>query len=148
MVNKEFLGRGWSFPPSFDKVQNHVQMLEAEADIKSSLEILLGTALGERIMLPQFGCNMDELVFENLNTTIKTLMKEKIQNALLYHESRIRLEQVELYDDLQLEGIVMIEITYVVKSTNSRFNFVYPFYKREGTDINLAATINLLPEAN
>jgi phage baseplate assembly protein W len=148
MVNKEFLGRGWSFPPAFDKALTQVQMLEAEADIKSSLEILLSTALGERIMLPQYGCNMDELVFENLNTTIKTLMKEKIQNALLYHESRVRLEKIELYDDLQLDGIIMIDMIYIVKSTNSRFNFVYPFYKREGTDINLAATINLLPDAN
>lgn len=146
MMNKDFLGRGWSFPPAFDNLFVQVQMLEEEKDIHSSLEILLTTALGERIMVPQYGCNMNELVFENLNTMIKTLMKEKIQNAILYHESRIRLEKMDLYDDEQEDGKVIINIDYTIKATNSRFNFVFPFYKREGTDINLAATQNLLPD--
>ena len=145
-INKEFLGRGWSFPPRFDRIHAQVQMYEHETDIKSSLEILLTTAMGERIMLPQYGCNMDELVFESLDTRIKTLMKDKIENAILYHEPRIELEKIELFDDNELEGIIMIEVNYKVKSTNSRFNFVFPFYKLQGTDINFTSTINLLPE--
>jgi phage baseplate assembly protein W len=141
-----FLGRGWSFPPSFDRSRPGVEMLEQEADVASSLEILLSTAMGERVMLPQYGCNMEELVFENLDTRMKTLMVDKVETAILYHEPRIDLEKVGLEDSGELEGVVLIEVVYRVKSTNSRFNFVYPFYKTEGTDINLTSTVNLLPD--
>mgnify|MGYP001019019444 CR=1 FL=1 len=142
--NKSFLGRGWSFPPKFNRSLRSVEMLEYEADIASSLEVLLGTMRGERVMLPQYGCNLDELVFENLDTRMKTLMADKIESAILYHEPRIELEKVQLDDSRELEGVVLIEVIYRVKTTNSRFNFVYPYYKIEGTDINLATTLNLI----
>jgi phage baseplate assembly protein W len=142
--NKSFLGRGWSFPPKFSRSLRSVEMLEYEADIASSLEVLLGTMRGERVMLPQYGCNLDELVFENLDTRMKTLMADKIESAILYHEPRIELEKVQLDDSRELEGVVLIEVIYRVKTTNSRFNFVYPYYKLEGTDINLATTLNLI----
>jgi uncharacterized protein len=141
-----FLGRGWSFPPNFNRSRPGVDMLEQEADIASSLEILLNTIPGERIMLPQYGCNLKELLFESLDTRLKTLMADKIESAILYHEPRIDLESVRLNDSRELEGVVLLEIVYRVKSTNSRFNFVFPYYKQEGTDINLTTTINLLPD--
>lgn len=121
-------------------------MLEEEADIASSLEVLLTTARGERVMLPQYGCNLEESVFENLDTRMKTLMADKVESAILYHEPRIELERVRLDDSRELEGVVLIEVTYRVKSMNSRFNFVFPYYRREGTDINLTTTVNLLPD--
>jgi len=121
-------------------------MLEEEADIASSLEVLLSTSQGERVMQPQYGCNLEELVFESLDTRMKTLMADKVESAILYHEPRIELEDVSLDESRELEGVVLIEITYRVKSTNSRFNFVYPYYKLEGTDINLTTMVNLLPE--
>ena len=139
-----FLGRGWSFPPTFDNELGTVQMLEYEADVASSLEILLGTMRGERLMVPHYGCNLDELVFESLDTRMKTLMIDKIESAVLYHEPRIQLEKVTLDGSRELEGIVLIEIVYRVKITNSRFNFVYPYYKQEGTDINLTTKVNLI----
>lgn len=145
-MNKEFLGCGWSFPPSFNRSFRGVNMLEQEADIASSLEVLLSTAQGERVMQPQYGCNLDELVFESLDTRMKTLMTDKIESAILYHEPRIELEKVSLDESRELEGVVLIEVIYRVKATNSRFNFVYPYYKLEGTDINLTTTINLLPD--
>lgn len=141
-----FLGRGWSFPPSFNGMSGTVEMLEDEADIASSLEVLLTTALGERVMLPQYGCNLDELLFESLDTRMKTLMADKVESALLYHEPRILLEDVSVDESREFEGIVLIEINYRVKTTNSRFNFVFPYYRLEGTDINLTTTINLLPD--
>lgn len=147
-MNKEFLGRGWSFPPTFDRVISVTQMLEEEADVASSLEILLSTAQGERVMLPQYGCNLDELIFESLDTRMKTLMADKVESAILYNEPRVELESVRLDESRELEGVVLIEIVYRVKSTNSRFNFVYPFYKLEGTDINIATTVNLLPDSD
>lgn len=141
-----FLGRGWSFPPAFQRSTASVAMLEQEADIASSLEILLTTARGERVMLPQYGCNLEELVFESLDTRMKTLMADKVESAILYHEPRIELESVRLDDSRVLEGVVLIEVIYRVKSTNSRFNFVFPYYRLEGTDINLTTTVNLLPD--
>ncbi|MGB4850370.1 MAG: GPW/gp25 family protein [Saprospiraceae bacterium] len=140
-----FLGRGWSFPPTFNENLNSVDMLEEEADIVSSLEILLTTAPGERVMLPEFGCNLEELLFESLDNTLKTLMINKIEAAILYYESRIDVETVKLDTKQENESLILIEIVYRVRSTNSRFNFVFPFYKEEGTDINLTTTINLLP---
>jgi len=145
-MEPSFLGRGWSFPPTFDRNLVGVVMLEAEADIASSLEVLLTTVRGERVMLPQYGCNLDELVFESFDTRMKTLMADKVESAILYHEPRIALESVRLDDTRELEGVVLIEVTYRVKATNSRFNFVFPYYKKEGTDINLTTTITLLPD--
>ena len=144
-MRREYLGRGWSFPPTFSRARGGVEMLEDKADIASSLEVLLTTALGERTMLPQYGCNLDELVFESLDTRMKTLMADKVETAILYFESRIEVEQVVLDDSRQLEGVILIEVVYRVKATNSRFNFVFPFYKLEGTDINLTTSVNLLP---
>lgn len=147
-MSQDFLGRGWSFPPAFVRDRAGVEMLEEEADIVSSLEILLGTAPGERVMQSFYGCNLEEMMFEILDTRMKTLMADKVESAILYHEPRIALESVNLDDSRELEGVVLIEIVYRVKSTNSRFNFVYPYYKLEGTDINLTTTVNLLPDNN
>lgn len=141
-----FLGRGWSFPPTFDPALPGVQMVELEADVASSLHVLLSTAQGERVMVPQYGCNLDELVFESLDTRMKTLMADKIESAILYYEPRIDLEDVQLDDSGDLDGVVMIGIVYRIKATNSRFNMVFPYYRQEGTDINLTTTVRLLPD--
>ena len=141
-----FLGRGWSFPPTFNRTASGVEMLEGEADIASSLQVLLSTAQGERVMLPQYGCNLDELLFESLDTRMKTLMADKVESAILYHEPRIELENVLLDESAELEGVVLINIVYRVKTTNSRFNLVFHYYKLEATDVNLAAIVTLLPD--
>ncbi|MBX7140329.1 MAG: GPW/gp25 family protein [Chitinophagales bacterium] len=130
-----FLGRGWSFPPSFNREGGRTNMLEDEDDIRSSLEILLSTVQGERIMQPTYGCDLTPLLFEPLTTSLRTEMVDKIRNAILYFEPRIDVEKIELKDDQILEGIVLITIDYVIRSTNSRNNFVFPFYRAEGTDI-------------
>lgn len=145
-MNLPFLGRGWSFPPTFVKELAGVEMLEQDADVASSLEILLGTMLGERTMLPSYGCAMDELLFETLDTRIKTLMIDMIESAILYHESRVSLENVHIDDSRELEGVLLIGITYSIRTTNSRFNFVFPYYRLEGTDINLTSKATLLPD--
>lgn len=130
-----FLGTGWSFPPSFDKERGEAEMLSDVEDIQSSLHILLTTRLGERVMQPTYGCNLDELVFEALSSTFKSFIKDLIKTAILYHEPRIRLNKIELDDSRDLEGIILIVIDYTVRTTNTRFNYVFPYYKNEGTDI-------------
>lgn len=110
-------------------------MLSDEKDIKSSLEILLTTRPGERVMRPDYGCNLDELVFEPLTTTFKTYIKDLISTAILYYEPRIEVNSIDLDDTGELEGRILIVIDYTVSSTNTRFNFVFPFYKNEATDL-------------
>ncbi len=132
---KSFLGTGWSFPPEFTKNTNAVKMISAEADIKSSLEVLLSTRLGERIMVPNYGCNLDELLFENLNRTLITYVSELIRTAILYHEPRIDVNKIDISQSDILQGELFIEIVYTVRATNSRSNVVFPFYLEEGTDI-------------
>jgi len=135
MNAKSFLGTGWSFPPAFNKSEKQVKMISDEEDIQSSLEILLSTRQGERIMRPDYGCNLDELVFETLTTTFKTFIKDLVSTAILYHEPRIEVNKIELDDTGELEGRILIKIEYTVRSTNSRFNFVFPFYLAEGTEV-------------
>lgn len=135
MRDHSFLGTGWGFPPSFNKALNRVEMLKDEEDIQSSLHILLTTRIGERVMQPTYGCNLDELVFESLTTTFKSYIRDLVMTAILFHEPRIKLNNVTLDDSRELEGIILIEIDYTIRSTNTRFNFVFPYYKKEGTDI-------------
>lgn len=126
-----FLGRGWSFPPAFSKSEKEVQMLEGEADVQSSIEIILSTELGERVMLPGFGWKRDRWLFESLSTTTATVMQKEIQTALLVYEPRIDINEVTLQPDQGLEGKVNIVVDYTVRSTNTRYNLVYPFYLTE-----------------
>ncbi|MFD1614238.1 GPW/gp25 family protein [Gelatiniphilus marinus] len=132
--NKSFLGTGWSFPPEFDKAKKTVVMTSDEVDIKKSLEILLATRLGERIMQPTYGCNLEELMFKPLNTTLKTFVVDLIKTAILYHEPRIDVEKIDIDPTNELQGELLIVIDYRVRATNSRANLVYPFYKAEGTE--------------
>ena len=132
----EFWGRGLSFPPVFDPNARDLRMVEAELDIQQSIEIILSTRPGERVLEPDFGCNLDQMLFETLSLTLVTYMREVVKTALILHEPRIDVNDVNIRQDDSLEGRVLIAIDYTVRTTNSRFNFVYPFYIQEGTDLN------------
>ena len=126
-----FLGKGWGFPPTFDPVNRHVEIFSGEEDIKSSLEVLLATRIGERVMQPLFGCNLDDMVFETLDTTLMTEIKNKVETSILYFEPRINLNQVKIIPQVELEGRILLSIDYTVRATNSRSNLVFPFYLSE-----------------
>lgn len=130
-----FLGRGWAFPPAFNRNTNSVELVEDEADILNSLEILLSTRRNERIMLPGYGCYPDELLFNPLDLALKTYLVDQIKTAILYHEPRIDVTRVELEESGMQDGVVLIKVEFVVRKTNSRKNMVYPFYKNEGNEL-------------
>ena len=132
--SRSFLGTGWSFPPTFVQSSHSVAMTSDEEDIRASLEILLSTTIGERVMQPKYGCNLHRLLFEPLDTTLQAYMKDLIKTAILYFEPRIILDDVILEPE-PLEGRVVIEIHYTIAGTNTRNNFVYPFYIEEGTQV-------------
>lgn len=130
----DFIGRGWSFPPTFRKESGGVDMTEGKDDIQSSIEILLSTLPGERVMRPDYGAGMERLLFEPFNTTLRTRMENVIERAILLHEARVILDKVEL-EAVPEEGFIRIKIEYTVAGTNTRNNFVFPFYIEEGTEI-------------
>ncbi len=127
-INK-IIGRGWSFPPTFEPASRGVQMTQGVEDINRSLQIIVTTRIGERIMRPEFGCALDQFILEPMNTTAVGTVKYMIETALLYYEPRIEVDQVEL-NILDL-STMNIEITYTIRATNSRFNFVFPLYLTE-----------------
>ena len=131
-----FLGRGWAFPPSFDSEAGTVEMVSDFEDIRQSLQILLSTSLGERVMQPDYGCNLDDYMFESLNNNLIGIIKHHVENAILYYEPRIIAEKVEVTtadsQDL-IEGRFTISVEYLIPETNSRFNYVYDYYLNEAS---------------
>lgn len=132
---KSFLGTGWSFPPTFNKESRSVLMTTDAEDINRSLQILFSTALGERLMQPKYGANLERFLFEPISETLKTHMKDLINDAILYHEARIKLLDLKLVA-FDTEGRIDITLEYMIKGTNSRYNYVYPYYLEEGTNIS------------
>jgi len=136
---KSFMGRGWAFPIRFD---NHggVKMLAGEEDIANSLDVIFTTRVGERIMQPDFGSELDAFVFTPLNKSILTYMRAIVSDAVLFYEPRVLLEDVQIAPLATADGALEIRLTYRVSATNSRYNYVYPFFHREGT--NLAPSLH------
>ncbi len=134
---KSFLGTGWSFPPTFEKKMRHVgvEMVSEGEDIKQSLEIILSTSVGERTMLPRFGCNLNDYLFKEISTTRSNFIKELVRSAITNYEPRIKLLAVNLDQSKYLDGIIDVQVRYEVRTTNNRFNLVIPYYKIEATGI-------------
>ncbi len=130
-IEDPFIGSGWSFPPAFDADTGSVVMSRGIRDIEESLEIIFTTALGERIMNPQFGCALDSMVFDPMNTSRISWLENLIRTAIIYHEARIDADRITVEPD-PLGGRLLIAIGYRVRGANSRFNFVYPYYLNEG----------------
>ena len=129
-----FLGTGWAFPPAFDNESGTVNMVSNEEDIRESLNILLSTSLGERVMQPKYGCNLIDYLFEPLSSSMIGFIKDRVENAILFYEPRIIAEKIEVTDDGSfdlIEGKFIISVEYTIPGTNSRFNYVYDYYKNE-----------------
>jgi uncharacterized protein len=135
MNDETFIGTGWSFPPTFNPISGSVATVNGATDINQSLQILLGTQLGERIMRSDFGCNLSPLLFENITITLLTKIKAIVKLAILKYEPRIDLNSVIFGSEETTQGFLKIEIEYTIRTTNSRQNYVFPFYLEEGTYI-------------
>ena len=134
-IYDSFLGKGWAFPPSFSSHIKQVLMVKNEEDIEQSLHILLTTTPGERLMLPEYGCDLNMLVFQQLDRSLLTFAADLIETAIYYHEPRIKVDQVHIEVMDEYSGLVHIHIAYTIRHTNTRRNMVYPFYLKEGTNI-------------
>jgi hypothetical protein len=137
--HRSFLGTGWGFPPTFSRDSHGVLMVADDEDIRSSLEVLLSTRVGERVMQPKYGCDLDRLVFEPIDTGLQAYVVDLITTAILYFEPRIVLDAVVI-DGSPLSGEVFITLKYTISATNTRSNHVYPFYRVEGSQVPVTAT--------
>ncbi len=141
-MSKPFLGRGLGFPVSLNS-QGKLQVAEYEESVRQSILIILGTAKGERIMRPDFGCGIYDLVFEVNTPSTAGRVSQSVQDALLVFEPRIDVINVSVNsgivarnpqtneEEIQLASngdVMLIGIDYRVRPTNNVFNLVYPFY--------------------
>ena len=138
-IDKAFLGIGWSFPPEFYKhpVTPGVKMIVEEDDIRESLSILLTTTPGERVMQPAYGCGLNALVFDVITESLITEIKDVIERSVLFFETRITLQSVDVNTDDSINGQLKIQLNYTVRKTNTRSNIVYPFYYLEGNLVRI-----------
>lgn len=134
---RSFLGTGWSFPPTFVKNSPQVQMQSEEKDIYESIFILLSTTPGERIMQPEFGCDLKRLAFEINDSTLIATIDHLIYHALLNFEPRVNYIDTRIIDRNELDGVLHLEVNFTIITTNTRHNIVYPFYLQgEGTNVS------------
>ena len=130
--NKSFMGRGFKFPFCIDPYTNRVAMVSAEDDIRESIEIILRTNLGERVMLPEFGTSAGEFIFSDSRPENNAALVSSVRDALEQWEPRISNVEARALPNRGSKGMVEISIKYTVRTTNNQFNMVYPFYMMEG----------------
>lgn len=132
-LKDEIIGKGWSFPPTFDPINKEVKLVTGLEDIRQSLHVLFGTQPGERVLLLQYGCDLPALLFKNMSLTQKTMLENRISFAIRNFESRIILHKVAVDTSQQAEGVIFIQIDFTIDRTNNRQNMVFPFFIEEGT---------------
>jgi uncharacterized protein len=141
ILQKNWLGRGIAFPIDFDPLTQDLERAEFEESVRQSILIILGTAKGERVMRPDFGCGIYDLVFEPNTPSTASKVAQVVQEALLFFEPRIDVVDIRVESRFDREDVpadrdgnlaavskLMIFIDYEVRATNNVFNLVYPFY--------------------
>jgi uncharacterized protein len=123
----DFIGAGLAFPFRVDG-SGRLALVRGADDIDRSLRVVLGTAKGERVMRPAFGCGIWDLVFEPLTDNTLGLMAQAVRDAVSQWEPRAELEEVVVTADPDRDGAVLIRVAYRPRDTNDRRNLVYPFY--------------------
>lgn len=127
LSDKSFLGQGIHFPLQINP-RGGIALSSAERDIEQAIRIILETVPGERVMRPEFGCQVHELVFAPNDATTEGLIIHYVQKALERWEPRIELIEVDVSRDREQDGTLLIEITYQIKDTHDERSIVYPFF--------------------
>ena len=130
-MGRELIGRGWGFNINVDS-DGQIAMVDDEQLISQAIEIILGTAKGERLMRPEFGCGIHDLVFANINSTTTSRVTQEVREALLRWEPRIDVRDIKVTPKTDTAGVLLIQIKYKIRSTNNVYNQVYPFYLDKG----------------
>ena len=134
MGSKDFLGSGLKFPLQIDPRTGKLAMSQHEEDISEAIGLIIHTSLGERVMRPEFGSNVAEYAFSPMAHSAKASIAYEIREQLLLQEPRIVDVQATCQEDTSGGNSLIIEVSYTVRSTNNRYNRVYPFYLTEGAE--------------
>lgn len=133
MENSAFLGRGWSFPPTFQGQGQSVDMVTGAQDIAQSLRILFSTRLKERTLHHAYGTDFDSYLFEPIDGEMMADLRNMITEAIDFYEPRINLDRIDFTVTDDAETTVQMELEFTIKGTNTRHNLVYPFNLAEGS---------------
>jgi hypothetical protein len=125
--DREYIGQGLAFPLQVDP-RGGIALATGTHDIEQAIRIVLMTAPGERVMRPEFGCRIHELVFAPHDAATESLAAYYVQIALERWEPRIELREVDVVTDPARDGVLLVEIKYLVKDTHDERSIVYPFY--------------------
>lgn len=126
-TNKSYLGKGWRFAVDIDRAGG-VSVAVFEESIRDSIFIILGTALGERIQRPEFGCEIHDLIFAPNNPNTCGLAAHYCVEALEKWEPRITKVEASARPSPDEPNKINIEVLYTIVSNNVMRNLVYPFY--------------------
>lgn len=127
-----FLGRGWSFPPRFDR-DRRIAMVADREDIEESLRILLRTRRGERVMQHGYGTLLHRMVFEEITDQRLAELRDMLEKAVMFFEPRVELERLDIRVDPDERGTLLLQLNYRIRTTNTRHNMVYPLYLDQAT---------------
>ncbi|HEY7422857.1 MAG TPA: GPW/gp25 family protein [Gemmataceae bacterium] len=127
----DFFGMGWPFPVR-PTLSGALALLGGEAKVRQSIVLILSTALGERPMLPDFGCGIHDLVHMPNTAALRGLVAQRVRDALTRWESRIDVADVRVETAPNARNLLTIRIDYRLRSNNAIFNLVYPFFLSEG----------------
>lgn len=128
MANHDFLGVGWAFPIGLD-ARKRFALARQERDIEEAISMILLTPKGQRVMRPEFGCQIHDLIFAPNDATTAGLAAYYVEDALGMWEPRIRVLEVQANPDPQHGGRLLIDIRYEIKATHDRRALVFPFYR-------------------
>jgi phage baseplate assembly protein W len=130
-MSVDIIGNGWAFPIK-PNACGKLSYQGEEEKIRQSIWILLSTAPGERMMLPEYGCGIHELVFETNTSALRALLQEKVRESLIVWEPRIDVIDVRVETPAEARNYLLIRIDYRIRSNNAFYNLVFPFFLNEG----------------
>lgn len=122
---------GWGFPVGVTDA-GQIDRAHGEDAIREAIWLILSTAKGERVMRPEFGCGIHDLVFAVGNATTAGMVARQVRQALILWEPRVEVVDVQVAPEPGAPAVLLIRIEYRVRSTNNVFNLVYPFYLERG----------------
>ena len=127
MSGADFVGQGWSWPAGVGH-RGGIALVSGDTELGQAIRLILGTALGERPMRPDLGCGIHDLVFDPSDSTLAGLVAHEVRASLLRWEPRVDVEDVQVTFDPDRPGLALIDVSYLVRTTNDRRNLVVPFY--------------------
>jgi uncharacterized protein len=128
-----FLGRGWAYPVVATR-DGRIGMASGPASIEQAIAIILGTSVGERVMRPEFGCGIWELVMEANTAQLHGRVQVRVREALTRWEPRIDVLEVRVESPPEQKNVLLIRIDYRIRANNAAYNLVYPFFLQEGVN--------------